>query len=163
MNPAQIFATPSLMMLMGMIGGAMREGVPVHVVMKLLLIGTLVPDIGAVLRAWLIMEEQFGDDVPWSTRPEADQDDAEDDDGAARSGWISQSGPVWRWRHVTAGGIALVVLTRWLFVYGSSERLTRRRVWQPAGPMLVARLSQIRDERLGLDAAPNCALFVPLS
>ena len=55
MKSAPLPATPDMMTLLCLIGGAMRGEGNVFLGMQLLLIGTMVPQLGWLIHAWLRM------------------------------------------------------------------------------------------------------------
>jgi hypothetical protein len=87
----------------------MREAVPSGLYIQFLLIGAMCPRFGALIQAWLFVEERLADGLP------TDEADFMGDDGNAElcSGWLSQEGPVWRWQHVTRFGSVLVIPILW--------------------------------------------------
>lgn len=144
MKRASSPATPDLMTLLCLIGDGMREAGSVQVWMHLLLIGTMSPQLSVLLKTWLLVEERFAAPGAWDGAPHAFDDDDDDDDydddddevGAVRSGWLSQDGPVWRWRQVTCFGSVLIVLYRWFCAMPNTARLKWGAVWAPAGSPL---------------------------
>jgi hypothetical protein len=156
MSPAQIFANPSLMMLVCLIGGALREGVERDLLVKLMVIGTFVPALGMAITGSMIVEEALGSDAPWHH-----QDDPVDEDGHPCSGWIRQDDHGWVWRSVSPVLTMIIALESAL---GPRRRVRRRpRRGRRAGWSVRAIPSQKRFLPLDLAAPPNCVLFVPVS
>jgi hypothetical protein len=129
MTSSPIPATPDLMTLLCIIGRTMRGMGSSNLGMQLLVIGAVCPAFGLVLRTWLDLEEHVArapaSDDPWWGL------DLGDGDGEVRSGWLSRTGPVWRWRQVTRSGSVLVMLVRW---FAEPARPNGRRpgaVWAP--------------------------------
>jgi hypothetical protein len=98
------------MTMLSRIGAGMREAVPAGVFMQFLLIGAMCPRFGTWLEAWLFVEERL---AAGSSSDAAGFSDGSDGDVELRSGWISQDGPVWRWRQVTRFGSVLVIPILW--------------------------------------------------
>jgi hypothetical protein len=154
MNPAQIFANPSLMVLVCLIGGALREGVTRDLLVKLMVIGTFVPELGMAITGSMILEEAMGGDAPWHI-----DGDPADESGNPASGWVRQDGDGWVWRNVTKGMTMIIV-------FGGAPRLRapRPRRWRRMARAfwrVVSALSQKLFFALDLAALENCALIVP--
>ena len=133
-------ATPDLMALLCVVGRAMRGVGSSRLGMQLLVIGAVWPAFGLVLRTWLDLEEHVArapvSDDPWWGL------DREDGDGVVRSGWMSRTGPVWRWRQVTRTGCVLVMLVRWFAEQILPDGRRTAEVWAPCWGLsrLVRRL-----------------------
>ena len=156
MSPALIFANPSLMMLACLIGGAMREGVTERVFVKLLVIGALVPRLGAAMKAAMVLQEAMGDQAPWFC-----EDEPVDDAGDPCSGWVLQDEYTWVWHQVTKAAV-------WSVRYqanigggrvapGRVRRRFRRANWSTLVPVFK------NFSKLVLAGTRNCVLIVPIS
>jgi hypothetical protein len=104
-----------MMTLLCLIGGALREIGPSPLWMQVFLIGAISPQFGLLLRTWIDLQERFpvvtsvGDDEDDDDEEYADEDDGNEEDDDSGSGWLSQNGPIWYWRHVTRLGSVIVV------------------------------------------------------
>ena len=158
MKPAPLPATPDLMTLLCIIGGAMRGEGTVFLGMQLLLIGTMVPRFGWLIRAWIRLQEREAAGHVWVGEPCDEPDDDAPDE--LRSGWVRQEGSVWLWRHVSRVGVVFVPIR---FVGGCRIVMMVRRVRLPA--VLQTVLAPFQNLFFALDLADgkNCVLFVPVS
>ncbi len=120
MTPAQIFANPSLMTLVCLLGGAVREGMERNVWLQLMVMGTFVPRLGAAMRGTMIVADQLGCDAPW-----LHEDDPVDDEGNPCSGWVRQENGGWVWRCMTK---ALVMIIAMAWAPAAGRRRRQRRV-----------------------------------
>jgi hypothetical protein len=142
------------------IGAGMREAVPSGLYMQFLLIGAMCPRFGALLQAWLFVEERLADGLPLD---EADLRDADDGDADLCSGWLSQEGPVWRWRHVTRFGSVLIIPVLWFVGRDAFDGMPfwlSLRAGAIAGVAAVAIWGCVFC--LAWLATQNCVLFVPV-
>jgi hypothetical protein len=152
-------ASPNLMALLCVIGGIMRGEASAALAMQFLTVGAIVPEFGALIRAWIAMEERVAGGHFWAGTP-VDQDDDDDDAGELRSGWVRQEGRIWLWRHV--GRVCTVIIpVRLHFRVRNAHALRRRRVWSPC--WVISALTFPFFFALDLAASPNCALIVPVS
>ena len=158
MKPAPLPATPDLMTLLCIIGGAMRGEGNVFLGMQLLLLGTMVPQFGWLIRAWIAMEEREAAGLVWVGEPCDEPDD--DDTGELRSGWVRREGRVWLWRHVSRVGMVFVPIR---FVGGYRIVVMVRRAQIPAALRAVLASFQNLFFKLDLADTPNCAPIVPVS
>jgi hypothetical protein len=159
MKPEPIPATPSLMTLLCIIGGAMRGEGPVNLGLMLLVIGTMVPEIGYLIKTWVRLEERAEAGLFWAVGPCADDTDGEST-AELRSGWVRREGRVWLWRHVTPV-CTVIIPVRLHFRVRNAHSLRRGRVWSPC--WVLSALSFPCFFALAVAASPNCALFVPVS
>ncbi len=161
MTAHRIPATPNLMALLCVIGGIMRGEASAGLAMQFLTVGAIVPEFGALIRAWISMEERVAGGHFWAGTP-GDQDDDDDDDdaGELRSGWVRQEGRIWLWRHV--GRVCTVIIpVRLHFRIRNAHALRRCRVWSPC--WALSALTFPFFFALDLAASPNCVLIVPVS
>jgi hypothetical protein len=131
------------------IGAGMREAMPSGVFVQFLMIGAMCPRFGALLEAWLFVEERLaGGSV---------LDEVALADGDVPSGWMSQDGPVWRWRQVTRFGSVLVIPVVWFVgrcdVVRLRGGLVRVAAWSP---VLVAVLAAVWRQCLRRGNAGFC-------
>ncbi len=111
MNAFRSPASPDLMALICLIGGAMRGVGETDLLMKLVLIGTFVRPLGQAIDAWILTEEHYADrEYYLSPRNDEDGWGGEDE---IRPGWTGKLGRVVLWRHVTRFGLAVLVPIQW--------------------------------------------------
>ena len=152
-------ATPDLMALICLIGGAMRGVWGTDFLTKLVLIGTFSRPLGQALDAWLLVEERYADrEFYLSNRNDEDGWGGEDE---FRKGWDGKLGRVALWRHVTRFGLAVLVPIQWGDMIREPEPPVATRSWSVA--RLLAGLSFFRIFSPASSAAPSLDLFVPLS
>jgi hypothetical protein len=127
--------------------------------MQFLTVGAIVPEFGALIRAWISMEERVAGGHFWAGAPGDDEEDG-DDTGELRSGWVRQEGRIWLWRHV--GRVCTVILpVRLHFRIRNAHALRRCRVWSPQ--WVISALTFPFFFALDLATSPNCVLIVPVS
>ena len=152
-------ATPDLMALICLIGGAMRGVGQSDLLTKLVLIGTFVRPLGYAMDAWIMTEERYADrEFYLSPRNDEDGWGGEDE---IRPGWICKLGRVALWRHVTRFGLAVLVPIQWGDMIRKPEPPVALRGWSVARPLEGLSFFRIFAPVLG--ASPSLALIVPVS
>jgi len=127
-----------LMVLLSIISGAMC-GLPVTLRIKLLLIATMVPELGWLVQRWLDVEESSPECWLWEATGRAGEADDPGDAAEAEvcSGWVRQTGAVWLWRNVSKAGV-LICPVRVYAMMRSNLRQPHLRQWTPRPAMVAA-------------------------
>ncbi len=159
MHPERVPATPDLMALFCLIGGAVREAGKLHLLMQLLLIGTYCPLLGRALRTWMLAEELYAtSEDEYEAFAKADGEGGCDE---IRPGWMNRDGPVLLWRHVTRFGDALLIPIQWVWTPRVVRRAEPGPNWSPVWQLFA--LSYFLFFADGLADESNCAYFVTIS
>jgi len=152
-------ATPDLMALICLIGGAMRGVGQSNLLIQLMLIGTFVRPLGQAIDAWIMVEERYADrEFYLSPRNDEDGWGGEDE---IRKGWESKLGRVALWRHVTRFGLAVLVPIQWGDMIRTPEPPVATRGWSVVRWLSTLSFFKIFAPVLG--ASPPHSLIVPVS
>ncbi len=152
-------ATSDLMALLCLIGGAVRGAGEAHLLMQLMVIGTMCRPVGHALDAWLLVEELYAErEFYESARDDEDGWGGEDE---LRAGRIERCGRVAQWRHVTRFGLAVLIPIQWGGMIRLPEKAMSGPLWRLA--LLLAPVSFFKFSLDDQAATPSCDPIVPVS
>ena len=152
-------ATPDPLVLLCIMGRAVRGAEGLNVLMQLMVICGLCPSLRHAMLGWLLTEERYAH-LEFQHDPGLVTDERGGLDGLYR-GFMTPKGRVVLWRHVTRFGLAVMIPVVTGQYVRPSAPLVAARAWGVV--RLFAGVSFFQNFSPGLDAAPNCALFVAIS
>ncbi len=164
MTSARSPATPDLMALLCLMGGAVRGAGELQLLMQLLTIGSLVPSFGLVLRAWISAEERAGCNAlqsgVWFAEVEAEEGEElpGDDIGPL---WTREKGRVLLWEHVTRFGTVMLIPMEGPWLTRVEPLASPCASWRAVWRILAAVFSKFLLG--GLGAGTNCVQNVAIS
>ncbi len=152
-------ATFDLMALLCLIGGAVRSAGEAHLLMQLMVIGTMVRPVGQALQCWLLVEELYAEREFYESSH--DDEDGWGGEDEFRPGRIERCGRVLQWRHVTRFGLAVLVPVQWGGMIRLPEPLVAQLGWSVASALSA--LSLFCFFAPGLASGSTGALIVLIS
>lgn len=166
MKPGRLVITPDMLMPLSVIGGAMRGAGAMSLVMQILLIGAMVPQVGAVLQVWLACEEHLMAASLALPEPCLDGDGTEGDDddndgGEPSCDWLRMVGCLWLMRPETRSWLVLTLPRhfdgRSIVAATVSPEINRSPL------LLLINVTKTKFFEPVLAPTQNCVLIVPVS
>ena len=163
MKPGPSSTPPDLMALFSVLSWMMCVA-PVQMGMKLLLIATMVPELGWLVKRWMESEERCEEGWLWERTAHRDDDDPlaalEGPDGELRSGWISQIGSIWIWLNVSKAGLITCPVVVFSKMHNNLT-MPQALLWSPRWVLSAFFSSHFFKPVLA--SSQTCALFVPVT
>ncbi len=159
MTRARSRTTPDPMVLLCLIGGAVRHAGELNLLMQLMFVATCSPAMKHALLAWLATEERYAG-LEFEEQPGVVEDGWGGPDGYYR-GFMTPKGRVALWRHVTRFGLAVMIPVVTAEPFCAPNKRSPEQGWSQT--WLLPGLSFFKIFAPGSAMAYPHALIVPVS